>query len=231
MPRLLSQFAPPVLCLGLLAAMSYGDTLGVDWTAAAPFHARVRTAMDKVPHYIGLWEGHDEEFDRDALVLLKPNAKLQRLYTRYHSDEAVGMLIVQCADPRNMVGHYPEICYPSAGWNIDKAEAQDWHAGRLVIPGVEYTISQERPTPRGPVRIRRIVRDFFVLPDGTMARDMDAIRAAAKTYRHLAFGAAQIQLLFEYEASPAQRDTDFNELVGDPEMTSLIETLQAGGTQ
>ena len=43
---------------------------------------------------------------------------------------------------------------------------------------------------------------------------MESVNAAAKDYRELAYGVAQIQVLFDASVGEAQRDAAFNGLIG-----------------
>jgi Protein of unknown function (DUF3485) len=218
------SYAPPVVCGILLLGMTALDPMRIDWESAQPYQARARAAIAAVPLHIGLWTGQDEIIQKDALDLLRPNATLQRRYVLPGTSFWADILIVQCGDTRDMLGHYPPICYPSAGWKKVRAEEQDWRTSGMTIPGTEYEFTK----PRGDDQMDHlIVRDFFVLPSGTLARDKDALEHAAKSYQQLAYGVAQIQLIFDARTTARQRDAIFSVLVG--ANASLIDVMKSGG--
>jgi hypothetical protein len=223
---------PPAVCLAVLLGAGLFDHLRIDWAAAAPYHQGVRAAFDQVPRFIGLWDAppeKDQNLSADEIALLQPNATLIRTYFQYPGGGWVNLMVIQCQDPRNMIGHYPPVCYPSAGWTQESAQPQEWHAAGMVIPGTEYVFSRTRTTARGPGLVRIVIRDFFLLPGHTIAPDMTALGASFKNYRQLAYGAAQVQLMFDGRTTAEQRDDAFGELIG--ANAPLVEALISGGAR
>jgi len=220
------RYGPPVICALLLLGMASLDPMRVDWDAARPYQARAREAIAAVPIQIGPWTGRDIAIQQDALDLLRPNATLERQYVIPGTSLSADMLIVQCGDTRDMLGHYPQICYPSAGWTIVHAEPQDWPVGAMTIPGKEYELA--RPHGRDQVE-RCVVRDFFILPSGALVRDMSDVQRAAKSYRQLAYGVAQIQLIYNANTTGRQRDAIFSDLIG--ANAPLIDVMKSGGVR
>ena len=80
-----------------------------------------------------------------------------------------------------MQGHYPPICYPSSGCAIDGGAAHTWQTAGLSINGTEYVVTN----PKGE---RTTIRNFFVLPNGKIARDMISVNAAVGAW----FGALTV---------------------------------------
>jgi hypothetical protein len=70
------------------------------------------------------------------------------------------------------------------------------------------------------------IQNFFVLPNGKIVRDMEDVTAAAKDYRELVYGVAQVQLLFDAATERAERDRIFAQVIGSNR--DLIETLRNG---
>ena len=56
-----------------------------------------------------------DEVPPEAQELLRPNAIFSRRFQR-PGEIGVHVLVVHCSDARDMIGHYPPICYPSSGW-------------------------------------------------------------------------------------------------------------------
>jgi len=101
----------------------------VDPHEADEFHRAAAIAVAGIPVRIGSWNGTDYPLPPSAIELLRPNATLNRVYTNNMGRE-VGFLLVQCRDSRDMLGHYPPICYKGQGWEVpeEKATLQTWAA-------------------------------------------------------------------------------------------------------
>src|SRR5438477_7343006 len=108
---------PPVLSMGLLAGIVAEQATHLKPKDVEPYHDRARAAVDAVPYFIGNWTGKDDDIPAAAQKLLRPNAILSRTYSEIDTSSLGGrhreasLLIVQCRDSRDMVGHFPPICY------------------------------------------------------------------------------------------------------------------------
>ncbi len=227
MARSWIQFGAPLVTLLLLAGMTTADKLRIDPHESDGYHSRAAVAIAKVPKVFGTsnqtWfqTGKDILLPDDAAGMLKPNAYLHRLYMNPSTGRRVEILLVQCRDTRDMQGHYPPICYPSSGCSIDHGITQTWQAGSLSITGVEYVVTR----PNSQILI---IRNFFVLPNGKIVRDMDSVVAAAKDYRELVYGVAQIQLLFDASVGEVERNQIFAQMMGSNQ--DLLGSLRSGTT-
>ena len=220
----LIQFGAPLLTALFLTGMTAGDKLRVDPHEADAYHERAAAAIAAVPKVVRVggstWFGGKEmALSEDAESLLHPNAYIHRNYLNVSTSRRVELLLVQCRDTDDMQGHYPPICYPSSGCSMDSANAQIWHAGVLSVDGTEYVITR----PSGE---RTTIRNFFILPNGKIVRDMESVNAAAKDYRELVYGVAQVQLLFDASVGGAERDQIFAQWIGSNQ--DLIASLRNG---
>lgn len=219
------QYAAPLATLLLLVGMTTGDKLRIDPHESDGYHANAAVAIGRVPKAFGssnrTWyqTGKDILLPDDAAGMLKPNAYLHRIYMNPSTGRRVEVLLVQCRDTRDMQGHYPPICYPSSGCSIDRGVTQTWQAGALSLTGVEYVVTR-------PNNQQLIIRNFFVLPNGKIVRDMESVVAAAKDYRELVYGVAQIQLLFDASVGGAERDQIFAQWIGSNQ--DMIAALRSG---
>src|SRR5688500_20314095 len=115
----------PLLSLGLLAGIFAEQRTHLKPADAEPYHARARAAVDQVPYFIGTWTGQDDEIPVAAQKLLRPNAILMRTFVDsspgdYRSKyRSASLPIVECREARDMVGHYPPICYRPHGREMD----------------------------------------------------------------------------------------------------------------
>jgi hypothetical protein len=181
------------------------------------YHAKARALVEAFPHTIGFWTGSDYEITRAAQKLLRPNAIVSRRYVENHTDRASNreaqLLIVQCRDTRDMLGHYPPVCYPAHGMTQIDAQPREWTLGDLPINGMEYSFVRRR---NGTSQLTTVY-SFFVVPTrngrDAIRPDMSAIRAAAEDYQQRHFGAAQFQMKFDGDSadswSRAERDEVF----------------------
>ena len=220
MKSLTSILTPPVLCAALLGGIALEKSRHLKPADAAPYHERVRTAVLAMDYTIGdgergLWVGKDIEQPKAAVQLLRPNVILSRRYTDTASKGGYGnrycdVLIVQCGNSRDMIGHFPKNCYPNAGETLVREEQRDWQVADRVITGTEYTFerySRGQPT-------RRVVYNFLFAPGQGIVRDIKGVNKAAEDYQWRHFGAAQFQFVMDDSLSREARDGIFATLMG-----------------
>lgn len=196
-------YLPSFVTLSLLGGLWFEKSLfHLPRGDAEPYHERIRTESDQMPYQIGDWIGIDVEIPPAAITLLKPNALINRRFKHQQTGKMVSMLVIQCGDARDLLGHYPPVCYVSGGWVQLSATPVDWQINDLTIRGVEYEF--ERSTFERSSRI--IVDNFMILPSGVTARDMDAVNTAAQDYRRKFYGAAQFQFVFSENSSSDERN-------------------------
>jgi hypothetical protein len=205
--------APPLLCAGILGAIAVEKSTHVKPRDAAAYHARAKASIEQMDYTIGdvengVWVGQDIEPTTAAVQLLRPNKIFSRRYTdtssrtsRY-SNTVCDVLIVQCRDSRDMVGHYPENCYRNGGEELIDKRNRDWVVGGVPITGTEYTFERYR---RGHP-VRRCVYNFIVVPGAGIMRDIKAVNRAAEDYQWRHFGAAQFQFVFQADEADLPRD-------------------------
>ena len=166
------------------------------------YHARVRATINAFPFQIGEWAGVDVPQPTAAVTLLKPNALISRRYHSRYSRYDVVLLIVQCRDARDMVGHYPPICYPSNGWTKMNSTPRDWDVEDVRITGMVYDFS--RHSTRSPAATT--IANFMILPSGKIAREIDEVNRVAQNYLRQSLGAAQVQILCDADMPDEERE-------------------------
>jgi hypothetical protein len=154
--------------------------------------------------------------------MLSPNVIISRHYLNIATGQAANLLLVQCGDARDIVVHYPPVCYCNAGWTLTASQPRDWHSNGSVIQGTEYHFAMKTFERNGAM----IVDDFMILPDGQIARNMDAVEMVASDVRRRYFGAAQIQIMTSEQMPAAERDEAFAALVG--AMSNTIVAIRQG---
>ena len=193
----------PILSLGLLAAVSLDQGFRHQVPPGAEgYHAAVREVADSIPYHLGNWVGVDSEISRGALQILDANVALSRSYRQVGTDKAGTLLIVQCADARSLLGHYPPVCYPSQGWSQVFSESRELETEGGTLPATEYVFAYETLAQSA----RLAVLHFTVLPDGRTAPDMELLERAARERGTKFFGGASVQFVADASLSESDRD-------------------------
>ena len=216
----------PLMCLGVLAGMWTEAKGRVQAADAEPYHKVAGQAVNGLPYELGGWVGRDEEIPSAAVKVLRPNASVSRTYIDpLRIDRTAGFLSVQCKDARDMLGHYPPVCYPAHGMTPISEEKREWQVGDLKIVGTEYLFAGNN----GVSKYTKAVYNFMVVPGVGVVPDMKDVERAAEDYQQRYFGAAQFQVTLNAEMPRFDRDRVFTALIGGN--TRMIETLKSGGIQ
>jgi hypothetical protein len=125
-----------------------------------------------------------------------------RTYRNADTGEAVNFNFIQCRDAREMTGHFPPLCFAAHGWAQEQVQDREIPLAGCTIPIREYIFT--RTTAAGSARLAVI--HVVVLPGGELSRDLTAIWQAAADFTRRSFGAAQIELAFDAQTTPAHRD-------------------------
>lgn len=192
---------------------------------AQAYHQRVREAAAGIPMRIGNWDGKEVAVPRGAINMLSPNVIMSRRYLNIADGQEVSVLLVQCGDARDIVAHYPPVCYVNAGWTLTQSTRRHWLVRDLAIEGTEYRFINQSFDRMGTLTID----NFMILPDGRLVPDMAAVNQAAGDVRRRYFGAAQVQIVFGDDQTVGRQDEIFAELVA--AMDKTITTIRAGDTR
>ncbi len=224
----------PVLCTGLLLAMSLNNRQYRNEDDFEPFHTRAAIAINSIPVVIGPWMGKEGTLRSDELNLLKPNAYRCITFSDTRAEaltdpsRTVHLLIAQCKRANYMENHWPPNCYPSMGYMLIGDTPREWTVAGQTVKGVEYQFERR---DRGRI-VRQTVYNFMVLPEKGIQPDMKAISSSAEDYQQRYYGAAQIQVVFAgglaESLARGERDTIFAELI--TPCMGVIRTLSEGVT-
>ncbi len=187
--------------------------------------AEIAQTMASVPFLIEGWIGEDAPVPPEAQKLLRPNAMLSRTYSQVGRPR-MHVLVVHCGDARDMIGHYPPVCYPSSGW-LDMPVRENVYA-ELTVAGQVLPVRQYRFRRMNENGAEDEIRIFnaFVLPDGTVTRDIDDINEQSERLAVSVQGVAQLQLIASASISYDEATAAAQELLtGMPE---LLESLGVG---
>jgi hypothetical protein len=171
---------------------------------------RIRDTADAlISASVGDWIGKFMDSPPAVTAILKPNKLVNCVYSNVRTGESACLLFVHCGDGRDLLGHFPPVCYPSHGQPIRSSETRDWTLGGVTITGMRYHFDGID----GPFGQETVVDNFMVLPDGSFGRDMNAARAVVKDRRLRVFGAGEVQVVTQGAMSDAHRDEVFRSLI------------------
>ena len=214
----------PVSMLAILlifgSAYAIGHSLP-DGAETDAYHAEVREVADVLPREIGTWKSIDTELPDAAVALLRPNVLISRRYVEDESGRSFVLLVVQCADARDMEGHYPPNCYPSAGWTSLQRKTVELEIGSLDASSMDYRF--ERILQDGSEIIS--VVNLIIVPKEGFATTMGSIRRLGGTISDRYYGAAQVQFVFDSQWGEEERH-EVVEKVGDT-LEPLIRVIMA----
>ncbi|WP_432799316.1 exosortase-associated EpsI family protein [Poriferisphaera sp. WC338] len=190
---------------------------------ASAFHALAGQAVLSLPKQIGDWSSKSQEIPAAAIKLLNTNDIISRTYVNNKTGLSAALLLIYTKDARDMLGHYPPVCYPANGYKQISAAKIDWPADNLNMTGMDYTfVMRQGNTNVGKVN----VANFILLPSGRIVRDMNELDKTAADYTRHFYGAAQLQLVTAPQITDKQRQQIFNELIGSN--VDIINTLIHG---
>jgi hypothetical protein len=230
MPDLLRRVtaAAPAVAFVLLLLILVTRGAGVQapsWAEA--YHEEVAAAIERVPYKIGDWVGTDVDVPPAAQQLLRPNKLMQRRYRNIETGRTFNVLIVHCKDSRDLVGHFPPVCYPANGWSPQGVQDASFALASGTFPARVYEFN--RIVDGVEQRLR--VFSFFVVPSGEaeIASDYDSLSAASRDRRLTGLGAAQLQLIGGEGFTEAERQAVIDEFIQalEPVIRLIGEGMQA----
>jgi len=185
----------------------------------------VGLAIDDLPMQIDGYFGVNRPVQEAAQELLRPNKLLQREYTHPITQTSFSILIVHCGDVRDMMGHYPPVCYPSNGWDVDGVSGEAIvRSDGGPIPITRYHVSRGD----GSMEFSRVIANTFVVPraDEPLGRDDRALDNVTRTRWSSGLGAAQVQIITDAKMDEAVRER-IERSVAD-RLEGLIEAVSLG---
>jgi hypothetical protein len=194
-PHLLNRWAPLLTGVLLVILIAAGGIDAHRHHGIEAYMAGVRTAIEAVPHRIGASVGSDVEPLAGAVRMLSPNKILQRRFIDPSTGSAMSLLIVHCGDVRDMLGHYPPVCYPAHGWRMSARSSMAIEIAGREEPIMVYQVSRTENL----MESRITILNFFILPGNPaqIAPDMDDVERIARTQAAAGLGVAQIQIVID----------------------------------
>jgi hypothetical protein len=208
-PFTISQAAPYVCGLLLLALLARAGISAQRPFGTKEYRGRVRVALEAIPYLIGPAVGVDSEPTAAAIALLSPNKILERRYIDPNTGAAFTLLIVHCGDVRDMIGHYPPVCYPAHGWKPGASSPVAIEINGEKAWAVKYDFTHTDELFERHMN----VTNFFVIPEegATLFSDMKAVERASRSSETGGLGVAQFQIVMSEDASPQWREMVIHE--------------------
>lgn len=203
----------------MLLAVAAASRVRVDETAVDQYHQSIVRASASLPVDYGVWAGHEVDIPPSATKLLRPNVLIAREYvTPERGGLRATLMVVQCADTRDMQGHYPPHCYPAHGW---ASEASGPGPAMGDLETIRYGFSRGV----GDDQRRIVVYNLFLLPSGEATTSMKDVRRASSDYLVRPYGAAQVQVVLDGSVPADQHGWILEEMrkIAEPLLRPLID--------
>ncbi len=210
--RRVSRVAPVAAMLMLLvwpAVLARGGATEADLKR----RAAIVEAMHEVPQILGRWASTEVAVPTEATQILMPNAILSRRFSEIGGSRVVTLALIHCNDVRDMLGHFPPVCYPANGWSLAadattaiEVRADDGRAWPLRL----YRFT--RAERGGGLRVMSVM-NAFLLPDGRLATEMDSLTERSVKKAVSVQGVAQIQFVFQGDIEAASAAEVVKELL------------------
>ncbi|MBL4701986.1 exosortase-associated EpsI family protein [bacterium AH-315-I18] len=214
--------APLLGCLLLFGIVLEKVSVRLPVADARPYHKHVREVAQKLPTLMGDWVGMDVAVSTAVVSVLKPNVMISRHFVNVRTGHEATVLLAQFSDRRDLLGHYPPVCYPSQGWRIVSDKYWNVMVDEVLIPAREYKLVKSGPNNADQM----IVGNFLIVPDGRLVRDMTGLGGLSVNKYHNQFGAAQMQVVIHGYLAANVREQIFRELVIGH--YPLIQAIQSG---
>lgn len=215
----------PVISCAMLASLWLTSERATPLVRGASerYMAQAASAIDDLPYQIGGWIGSDIPITPAAVEMLRPNRLVHRRFREFSDSAWFDLLIVHSADVRDMIGHYPPVCYPAHGWDQEERRVVERPLAASWWSTADYSFSREVDLGRESIHIV----SFFAVPsDDGLQFDytMEIVERAARFRGNARRGAAQFQIVTPGDMPAADR----SEIV-DHALTLVAPVLEALG--
>jgi hypothetical protein len=182
-------------------------------------------ALSTLPLRLGEWKGEPVPIPPAAVRLLRPTAIMSRCYRDESTGESANLLFVHCSDARDLLGHYPPVCYRARGHSLVSSSQRDWTVAGVLIEGTRYRFAVDGPFARSEM----VVDNFMVLPDGRFGRDMESVDRVARDPALRRLGVAEVQVVTAGDIPDARRDEVLRLLT--QRMMPLLQICSSGASE
>lgn len=217
----------PVLSITLMLAASFlmANPVANDHQIIA-HRARIAEELSVFPFQLAQWVGQDVPVPTTAVKILRPNSLVSRRYSRLGTSESIVFALIHCNDLRDMVGHYPPVCYPATGWTLKRDSVEDITVS-LADSDVLMRIYRFHRFDQIGLRREQVVLSMFLLPEGILLTDMEDLKGRSTRGRSMsATGVAQLQLVFAEDPATSKIVAQASEML-EAVPPTLVSALNA----
>jgi len=188
--------------------------------------------LGEIPQGLGPWHGRDVPIPEITQKVAGNDDFLSRLYVNERAGLWASLYVAYTARPRTMLGHRPQICYPSAGWVHDGTERITLRTSfNRELPCLLHRF--HRPTPD---REDIVVLNFYVV-NGQLTDDDNVFSGVGWRTPNIdgdiARYVAQIQVASALENSVRQAAKQLTERILDyvPNEHGVVRAAPVGGAK
>lgn len=174
--------------------------------------------------------GAESKLPRAAYDLLSPNVLMSRQYRDIATNHSFGVALVHCGDARDMLAHYPPVCYVGNGFRmLSSAPMPLKLADGSTAPGVEYEFQFGRIDGPPPVRIWNVI----LMADDVRVSDMEGMRKQAFSSNARFYGAGQLQIIVSADYSEDERRAIYAQAIAlyEPAIRAMLAPTASANVQ
>ena len=188
--------------------------------------ANIVMEMDKFPYQLDNWWGADVPVPTSAMEILRPNSLVSRRFSKLETSDEVVLALIHCSDLRDMMGHYPPVCYPATGWTLNEEGTEDVTV-KLADINAQMRLYRFHRFDQEGLQKEQTVLSIFLLPNQMLLTDMQELKGRSSKGRNMsAIGVAQLQMVFTDSPDTEVVVSHATELLGAIPM-QLISALYA----
>ena len=123
--------------------------------------------LSAFPMQVGDWQGKDVPIPENIQRVAGNDDFLNRFYVNKTTNQWANIYIAYSANPRNMLGHRPDICYVGGGWVHDSTDESNF----VSSCGRGITCLIHRFHMPAPLSDQVVVLNYYILNGLTTAND------------------------------------------------------------
>lgn len=168
--------------------------------------------LSSFPLEVGSWQGKEVEISESVLKVASNDDYLSRLYVNETTNQWASVYVAYTARPRTMLGHRPQVCYPSAGWIPEGSQKSQF----TTASGREVDCLIHRFRKPAPSSSEVVIINFYIL-NGSVTNDEDEFAGIKFRTPNINGNAAryvaQVQVSSAVENSVRAAATDLSDLI------------------
>lgn len=204
--------APVLLACVVLVASGLGYRVVAAHLDRLGKAIRLPVPLANIPMEVGPWRGEDVPMSQAVLKVAGNDDYVNRRYMNEAAGAGVNLYVAYSGDPRTMLGHRPQVCYPAAGWQHEYTTRIEITSSRgTVVPCLLHRFHMA-----GEAAGSVVVLNFYVL-NGKVTDDEGTFSGAAWRLPNISGDIAryvtQVQISSVLEKSVRDAAADFIDVV------------------